>query len=275
LSHFRIGGNVLSCIRSFFSNRLQNVKIGNDLSSYRKVKSGVPQRSAIGPLLFIIYVDDITKSLSPKVSAKVYADDLKAYVGMGDEQDGLNIFPTNLLSINNWASTLQLPISGPKSYYMHIKILVKTNPVFRLSNSERVKVTKIKDLGLIFNNHLSFTHHITSIIGKAKQHTYLLSKCFLTKDPTSLILAYKTYILPFFDYCSPIWSPNTIGYIKRIESVQRMFTKKLLTFSNLSYSELLSKACMVSFELRRAHADLILCLKIVHGFLNINMTNCF
>jgi len=183
--------------------------------------SGVPQGSVLGPQWFIIYVDNITKSISPEVSAKNYTDDLKAYVGVSDKQDGLDIFSTNLLSIENWASTWQLPISGSKSYYMHIsnKILVKTDPGFRLSNSALVKVTKVKDLGVIFNNHLSFKDHINSIIGKAKQRLYLLTKCILTKDPTSLILAYKTYILPIFDYCSPIWSPNTIGNIKRIESV--------------------------------------------------------
>jgi len=61
------------------SNHWYNVKIGNELSCDRQVKSGVPQGSILGPLLFIIYVDDITKSISPEVSAKVYADDLKAY----------------------------------------------------------------------------------------------------------------------------------------------------------------------------------------------------
>jgi len=64
-----------------------------------------------------------------------------------------------------------------------------------------------------------------------------------------LILAYKTYILPIFYYCSPIWSPNTIGDIKRIEFVQRMFTKKLLSFSNLSYSDGLLKSGLITLEL--------------------------
>jgi len=148
---------------------------------------------------------------------------------------------------------------------MHIsnKIRVKTDPVFRLTNSQLVKVTKLKDLRVIFNNHLSFSDHITSVISKAKQRLYLLFKCFLTKKPTSLILAYK--ILPIFDHCSLIWSPNTIEDIKRIESVQKMFTKKLLTFSNLSYSDRLLKSGLITFELRRVHADLILCFKIVHG----------
>jgi len=88
-----------------------------------------------------------------------------------------------------------------------------------------------------------------------------------------LILANKTYILPIFDYCSPIWSPNTIGDIERIESVQRMFTKKLLTFSNDSYSDRLLKSGLITPELRRVHADLILCFKIVHGLPNLVMTD--
>jgi len=89
-----------------------------------------------------------------------------------------------------------------------------------------------------------------------------------------MILAYKTYILSIFDYCSPIWSPNTIvDNISRIQSVQRMFTKKLPTFSNLSFSEPLLKADMISLELRHVHADLIVYFKIIQGLLNINMTD--
>jgi len=128
-------------------------------------------------------------NISPDSSAKVYADDLKAYVGTDGGQHGVDIFSTTLLSIENWACTWQLPISGSKPYYMHIsnKILVKYDPVFRLANCELVKVTKIKDLRVIFNNNLSFTDHITSIIGKAKQRLYLLSKILPNKRPyTSL-----------------------------------------------------------------------------------------
>ena len=96
----------------------------------------------------------------------------------------------------------------------------------------------------------SFATYITSITGKAKQQLYLLNKSFITKDPDTLIFAFKTYILPILDYCSPIWSPWHITDITRIESVQRLFTKKLLGYELLSYKERLTKSGLCGLELR-------------------------
>ena len=101
-----------------------------------------------------------------------------------------------------------------------------------------------------------------------------MHKCFLTKDPIVLILAYKTYVLPILDYCSVVWSPHEITDIKRIESVQRMFTKRLAGYSELSYSDRLVKAGLCSLELRRLLSDLIYCYKIVHGLVKRTIVPC-
>ena len=81
------------------------------------------------------------------------------------------------------------------------------NLSFSLANNILNQSHEIKDLGVVFDSKLSFSSHISGIIGKAKQRLFLLNKCFLTKDPDILILAYKTYVLPLFDYCSQILSP--------------------------------------------------------------------
>ena len=81
------------------------------------------------------------------------------------------------------------------------------NLSFSLANNILNQSREIKDLGVVFDSKLSFSFHISGITGKAKQRPFLLNKCFLTKDPDILILAYKTYVLPLFDYCSQILSP--------------------------------------------------------------------
>ncbi len=78
------------------------------------------------------------------------------------------------------------------------------------------------------------------------------------------------YILPILDYCSPVWSPHCEKDIKRIESVQRLFTKRLSGYENLSYAERLTKAGLCSLELRRLRADLCLCYKIVHSQIHLD-----
>jgi hypothetical protein len=77
-------------------------------------------------------------------------------------------------------------------------------------------------------------------------------------------------VLPILDYCSAIWSPYAAVDILCIESVQRVFTKRLYGFLGLSYKERLIKSGLCTLELRRLKTDLILCYKILHGFVEIN-----
>ena len=90
-----------------------------------------------------------------------------------------------------------------------------------------------------------------------------------------MIFAYKTYILPLLDYCSPVWSPNKLSDIDSIESVQRSFTKRLDGMEGHSYSERLLLCDLPSLELRRLKADLVLCFSIVHNLISLNFDDFF
>ena len=127
----------------------------------------------------------------------------------------------------------------------------------------------------MFNSDLNFTDHISTIISKAKQRLFLLQKNFVRSNSNALIMAYKIYVLPLLDYCSQVWSPQYLTDITRIESVQRTFTKRLKFFEGLSYADRLTKANLCTLELRRLRADLLLCFKILHGFVCINSVKSF
>ena len=107
---------------------------------------------------------------------------------------------------------------------------------------------EVKDLGVLFNSHLSFSNHITTIIGKARQRIFLLKRSFIHSNDAVLIKAFKTYILPILEYCSPVWSPSMLGDILRLESVQRSFTKSLPFYNDLTYPERLAKAGICSLK---------------------------
>ena len=139
---------------------------------------------------------------------------------------------------------------------------------FKLAGEPLPRVLEVLDLGVHFSTKLNFTDHISITIAKAKQRLFLLKKRFLSKNSKILILAFKTYIIPLLEYCSPVWNPQNMTDVKRLESVQRMFTKRLLGFERLNYPDRLKKAEMCTLELRRLHADLCLCYNILH--LNID-----
>jgi hypothetical protein len=133
----------------------------------------------------------------------------------------------------------------------------------------------VVDLGINFNSKLDFSDHISSIIAKAKQRLFLLKKIFISKNTSILIKGFKTYVIPLLEYCSPIWNPSSANDIRRIESVQRMFTKKLAGYQGLSYTARLEKAGLCTLELRRLRADLCLCYKILHGHIDTPIQNLF
>jgi Reverse transcriptase (RNA-dependent DNA polymerase)/Endonuclease-reverse transcriptase len=273
LSSLGIAGNLWSCIESFLTLRTQRVRVGQELSSARTVISGVPQGSVLGPILFVLYVNDMVDVLPVGMKTKLFADDLKSYTGVASLED-VSVFNLALDRLTEWSLNWQLPISSAKSTWMRISNRAScdygTN--FTLSSIVILQSTEVKDLGILFEHNLSFGTYITSIIGKAKQRLFQLRKSFITKDATTLIMAFKSYVLPILDYCSPVWTPHHTEQIKRIESVQRTFTKHLRGYDYLSYTERLAKAGLCGLELRRLRTDLIYCYKILHGLVKIGLS---
>jgi len=268
LSHIGLTGKLLSCIASFLTDRKQRVRVGQSYSEFGLVISGVPQGSVLGPVLFIIFINDVCDVFKSDVSSKLYADDLKSYICQDKHKDS-NEINIAMSSLDDWASRWQLPVSYSKCNYMLISNRYILNDAakteLKLGNSVLKQVFDNNDLGVQFNSQLSFSNHISTVIVKAKQRLFLLNRSFITKNPTVLLIAYKTYILPILDYCSQVWSPYTITDITRLESVQRLFTKKLKGFENLCYAARLVKANLCSLELRRLRADLVFCYKMLHN----------
>ena len=148
-----------------------------------------------------------------------------------------------------------------------------SNFSFSVSGCCLKQLDEVRDLGVLFNSNLHFSNHICTIISKAKQRIFLLKRSFACTDCPVLILAFKTYILPILEYCSPVWSPSSLADILKLESVQRSFTKSLPSFSNLSYHQRLIKAGLISLERRRLNADLIFLYKIIHKLINTSLSD--
>jgi hypothetical protein len=128
-------------------------------------------------------------------------------------------------------------------------------------------VSEVVDLGIKLDSKLTFTSHVSQIVAKAKQRLFLLFRAFRTRDIAPLLTAYRSYVLPIINYGTSVWSPYLLGDIYAVESVQRLFTKRLFRLENLNYSARLVKLGIPSLELLRLRADLLLCFKIIHGII--------
>ena len=276
LDQLGIRNKLLQCISSFLTGRSQRVKVGDSFSSYKTLISGVPQGSVLGPICFLIFVNDLFSNLPKCATSKLFADDLKSYLTYSrtDLQSTSNNLSTLLTAISDWANKWQLPISAQKTNWMLISNRPNTNAIsLVLDGTELPCVNETKDLGILFTSCLSFSDHIQGCVSRARQRIYLLRKCFTCSDDRSLILAYKSYVLPILEYCSPVWSPCNVSDIIKLEAVQRRFTRYLPACyrKNYNYNERLIVCGLMSLEKRRLISDLILLYKIINHETLINL----
>jgi len=249
-----INGLLLGTIKSFLHNRSQRVMINGTLSNSVALGSGVPQGSVLGPLLFLVYINDLSNIFPDSIVSKYFADDAKIYteVTSGDDVDSLQF---SLDDLSEWAAKWQLSLSTKKCLILDVS-RPRNNDVFynnTLHDSELPLLPSTKDLGVIVDANLNFHEHVAHVVAEARKRCFLIFRCFYSYNAKSLMLGYKSYILPIVSYCTPVWSPCTIQDIDLIESVQRSFTKKIPELSTLSYNERLTRLNLPSLELRRLY----------------------
>ena len=253
LAGYGIQHELLLWIKSFLENRTQRVVIDGHFSNTVPVRSGVVQGSVLGPLLFIIFVGDVTDLLGTTLGTKLYADDLKLYTRVKLDEPGS--LADGLTRLEEWSVKWQLGINESKCSVMHIGNGAWNIP-YSINKILLPSVDKVCDLGVTYDNKLSFGDHIGNVVSRAYQRIYLIFRSFVSKNVELLKRAYITYVRPLLEYCTPVWSPHLIKNIGKIENVQRYFTRRLLPKNNDGYTDRLMLLGLETLELRRLKFDL-------------------
>jgi len=278
LRSYGITGDLLSVIEDFLSGRSQRTRVGNDLSDTVLLTSGVVQGSCLGPLLFLLFINDITKIFGQQITTKLYADDLKLYTVI-DSQHDIEQLQHCLDSLCAWSDTWQLTISIKKCQTLnigsHASCCNACKSHFRLGSEIIPDVDSVVDLGITITSQNKFSMHVSKIVRKASTRCYLIRKCFLSKDTETLVRAFKTYVRPLLEYNSSVWSPYLLKDIDLLENVQRRFTKYLKGLYNLSYHERMHVLGLETLEIRRIRYDIITAYKIIFGLTIINSSDMF
>ena len=228
----RLGVSPLSVawFRSYLVNRSLKVKIGATESDAFSNSSGVPQGSNLGPLLFTVFINDVS-SLLAAGSRLFYADDAKIYQVVKTHSDCLDL--QNMLSaFADWCSRNLMSLSIEKcniiSYHR------KNSPIlfdYVLSGSCIARVECVKDLGVILDSGLTFKLHYDSIVSSAnRQLGFIFKVADEFRDPLCLRSLYCSLVRSTLESNAVVWCPFYANWIARIEAVQRKFVRYALRF---------------------------------------------
>ena len=263
---------MLSWIKAFLTNRLQAVRIENALSDTLPVTSGVPQGSCLGPICFLVLINSLPRYVK-NGKIFIFADDSKAYLRFkkGTSSQALQ---ENINGIMQWADEFQMCIAVEKCAVMSIGY---GNPSaeYKIRDTTLQTVSSMKDLGIQVSNDLKWNVHCAQLAKKGHAKLNCLFRCFKTRRTGFLLQMYKTFIMSPQEYGSPVYSPNQLGDIRLLESVQRHFSRRVPEVCTQNYTERLKSLKLDSLELKRLKTDLIWTFKILHGLVDVPSTEFF
>ena len=269
--------NLLQWIRAFLNDRTQCVYVGLDVSSPKSVTSGVPQGSVLGPLLFLIYVNDLPNHVQSPAGIKIFADDTKLYLGYTENQN--TPLTQSLNQFCSWSKTWQLTVAYSKCSVISFgsRGYEPTSP-YSLSGIPLQFVSSIRDLGVCLNSDLTPSMHCSNIASMAFNRSCLLLKCFHSNDVSLLVRLYKVYVRPLLESNTQVWNPWFHKDIQCIERVQRFFTRAIIKRAGtpyMDYDDRLANLGLQSLEYRRVFYDLVMCYKIYNNLVDLPFESFF
>jgi len=198
---------VIAWIKCFLSNHSRFVKVGHCSSSPCKVLSGVPQGSVLGPVLFVLFVNDICSIVPSGVNLKLFADDVKLYSVINSTVTP-NSLQACLSAIHEWSEHWQLKLSPAKCTVLHVSPHYMHNRTmfdYIIGDTTLRKADTLTDLGVTYDRKLSYATHIDTIVAKASLRSKLTLRCFQSRDSGLLMHAFfcQTHLGILFSSLEP------------------------------------------------------------------------
>ena len=233
-TQFGIDGLLLNFVKEYLKNRKQNVVIGNSNSSMVLVKSGVPQGSILGPLLFVLFINDITDCISTGTNIRMYADDTKIWREIHVNEDHL-ILQNDINALLDWAVRNCMNFSLAKCKVLTISRCVPNllgdlpfaTYQYSLGSNKFIDYCAHEtDLGILINKTLNFTAHTENLYATANQRFGLLKRTshFVNNYRMRRAL-YLTIVRSIFENCPYIWKPSSESAINKLETLQKRAIK--------------------------------------------------
>ena len=213
---YGIRGNILKRFEIFLSDRSQYVTYDGMQSKVLPIKCGVPQGSILGPLLFIIYMNDIC-NVSDLLYTILYADDTCVLLNGKHINKLMDIINNELQKLYIWLRANKLTLNIDKTYYMVFHRAIIKYKDFALGISiNRCALKEVKNckyLGIILDNKISWVEHITYVKNKISKGIGIMYQARKYINRNGLISLYNSYIYPYLIYCVESWGNASICHL--------------------------------------------------------------
>ena len=268
-----IGGDILRWIQSWLSDRKQRVVLNGSFSTWSSVLSGVPQGSVLGPLLFIIFINDIDTAVDTvHCFLFKFADDTKGMHIVDTEIDAM-MLQQDIDNLYKWSVDWLMLFNLDKCHVLHFG---KNNPnyLYNLNGENLSAVDQEKDLGVYVTSACTPSKQVWVAAQKANQVLGQLMRAFTYRDRITFVKLYKIYVRPHLECCVQAWSPWLQKDIDLLENVQRRAVNAVSGISG-SYEEKLIILNLPSLKHRRERGDMIQTFKMIKRIDNINPDDFF
>ena len=261
-----ITGRLLDWLKDYLTDRQQRVIVNGEYSEWGKINAGVPQGSVLGPLLFLIFINDITHVIS-KCKIRLFADDTCLFIEIDDPTVQAEDLNNDLEKLNQWAELWHVSFSPPKTEELLIsrKRTQIAHPPIYLGGTVIKQVPQHKHLGLTISSNLTWNYHITEIMDKANRRLGILRSLKYKLNRLSLERIYFSFIRPILEYGDIIWDMAPKELLNQLESIQLNAARIVVGATARSSTEgLYQETSWEPLEKRREHHRLCLMFKIVN-----------
>ena len=256
-----IDGNILRWIAAWLNDRKQKVVTQGAESSWKPVTSSVVQGSVLGPLCFLIYMNDLEIGLDDKSTVSKFADDTKLIYPVRTDSDRTDM-QNSINHLHSWANTWQMRYNADKCGVMH---LGAQNPhhTYTMGSTQLTESTVEKDLGVLVHKSLKVASQCAAAAKKGNRALGMIKRNFAFRSKEVILKLYKSLVRPHLDYAIQAWCPYLEKDKKILEKVQARATKLISSIQHLSYEQRLAKLRLTTLEKRRERGDLLQTYRIM------------
>ena len=257
LEQYGIRNRSLTLIENYLSKRQQCTVANNTRSSMLSLSCGVPQGSILGPLFFLLYINDCTNLTDDHITM-LYADDSVLYVSGKDINTLTERLSVALNSFYIWASTNKLTMNESKTKIMTFASSKKLNkirkPKISLNGEDIKSVLSYKYLGVTLDQELNFAMYVRNMIKRLRFKSILLYRSRKYMSKPVLLRVYKSHVLPVIDYCDILYAGTNVVVLDTLQRVQNKCLKTCMGMHILTATEKVhADAKMPTLENRRKY----------------------